>query len=522
MAPDAKMNRHLFQLRRGVLMRTEILRKVLIVGGGTSGWMSAAVLLHSLGTSYQIQLIESDEISTIGVGEATIPSIIDFNALIAIDENEFMRETQATFKLGIQFRNWGALGDFYTHGFGTMGQDTGRVDFYHYWLKMYQAGKVDRLDDYSINLLACEHNKFTRASTQVANSPLAHVRHAFHFDAGRYAAYLRKYSEKLGVKRTEGKITSVQTDPQNGFVSSVTMQNGDVHAADLFIDCSGFRGLLIEQTLHAGYDDWSHWLPCDSALAVPCESVSPLLPYTRSTAHAAGWQWRIPLQSRIGNGHVYCSKFMSQDEASSILMGNLDGKALAEPRLIRFVTGKRKKFWDRNVVSIGLASGFMEPLESTSIHLIQQGIVRLVEMFPNQGFHQADIDEYNRQVTTDFEQIRDFIILHYHATRRTDSPFWNYCRTMDIPDSLKSRIALFASNGRIVHMNGELFSQPSWLQVMFGQGIKPQGHHPLTDNASDEAITKMMANVKTVMHGVVKQMPTHAQFIERNCQAAPV
>jgi tryptophan halogenase len=491
----------------------------MIVGGGTAGWMSAAVLLHTLGKHYQIQLIESDEISTVGVGEATIPSIISFNALIGIDENEFMRETQATFKLGIEFKNWGRQGDSYIHGFGSMGFDTGLVNFHHYWLKMHQAGLADRLDDYSVNLLACEHNKFTRANPANPNSPLAHIRHAFHFDAGLYARYLRKYCEKLGVQRTEGKITTVQTHPETGFVSSVTMENGDVHVADLFIDCSGFRGLLIEQTLQTGYDDWSHWLPCDSALAVPCESVSPLLPYTRSTARSAGWQWRIPLQSRIGNGHVYSSQFMSQDQAAALLLGNLDGKALADPRLIRFVTGKRKKFWNKNVVAIGLASGFMEPLESTSIHLIQQGIVRLTELFPNQGFRQADIDEYNRQCTAEFEQVRDFIILHYHATQRTDSDFWNYCRTMDIPDSLKHKVELFSANGRIHQTNGELFGESSWLQVMFGQHIKPQGYHPLVDNTAPEAIAKMMANVKLVTQSVVNTMPTHQDYIAQHCKA---
>jgi tryptophan halogenase len=502
-------------------MRENCLKKILIVGGGTSGWMSAAVLLHSLGKNYQIQLIESDEISTVGVGEATIPSIIKFNDLIGIDEDEFMRQTQATFKLGIQFRNWGAQGDSYIHGFGSMGRKTGLVDFHHYWLKAWQAGQVDRLDDYSINLLACEKNRFTRADMKNLSSPLADIRHAFHFDAGLFAKYLRGYSEKFGVTRTEGKITSVQTHPETGFVTSVTMENGDVHAADLFIDCSGFRGLLIEQTLHTGYDDWSHWLPCDSALAVPCESVTPLLPYTRSTAHSAGWQWRIPLQSRIGNGHVFCSRYMSQDEATSILLSNLDGQALAEPRLIRFVTGKRKKFWNKNVVAIGLASGFIEPLESTSIHLIQQGIVRLIELFPNRGFLQGDIDEYNRQSETEFEQVRDFIVLHYHATQRDDSAFWNYCRSMDVPDSLKHKIELFASNGRFFRQNDELFNETSWAQVMLGQGIRPQGYHPLVDNTADEPIYKMLANVKAVMHGVVDRMPTHAQYIADHCKAAP-
>jgi tryptophan halogenase len=501
-------------------MRENCLKKVLIVGGGTSGWMSAAVLLHSLGKNYEIQLIESDEISTVGVGEATIPSIIKFNALIGIDEDEFMRQTQATFKLGIQFKNWGGLKESYIHGFGSMGRKTGLVDFHHYWLKSHQAGKAKRFDDYSINLLACEHNKFSRANMENLNSPLADMRHAFHFDAGLFARYLRTYSEKLGVTRTEGKIVKVNTHSETGFVTSLTMANGDVHAADLFIDCSGFRGLLIEQTLHTGYDDWSHWLPCDSALAVPCTSVSPLLPYTRATAHSAGWQWRIPLQSRIGNGHVYSSKFMGQDEATAILLNNLDGKALADPRLIRFVSGKRKKLWNKNVVAIGLASGFIEPLESTSIHLIQQGIVRLIELFPNTGFHQADIDEYNRQAQTEFEQIRDFIILHYHTTQRTDSEFWRYCRNMDVPDTLKHKIELFSSNGRFFHKNDELFGDASWVQVMFGQGITPLGYHPLIENTADEPIFRMMDNVKAVMQGVVKQMPSHEQYIAAHCKAS--
>lgn len=503
-------------------MGSNTIKKVLIVGGGTAGWMCASVLLHTLSKHYEIQLIESDEISTVGVGEATIPSILNFNALLGIEENEFMRKTQATFKLGIQFKNWGTLGGTYIHGFGGMAIDTGLVDFHHYWLKMFQDGKVSQLDDYSVNLLACKFNKFTRADAAKVNTPQAQIRHAFHFDAGLYAKFLREYSEKLGVRRTEGKITSVSQHPESGFVTSVNMENGDVHEADLFVDCSGFRGLLIEQTLHTGYDDWSHWLPCDSALAVPCESVSPLVPYTRSTAHGAGWQWRIPLQSRIGNGHVFSSRFMSQDEASAILLSNLDGPALADPRLIRFTTGKRKKFWNKNVVAIGLASGFMEPLESTSIHLIQRGIVRLTEFFPNQGFNSADIDEFNRQSATEFEQIRDFIILHYHAAQRTDSEFWRYCSTMDIPESLKHKIELFRSNGRVFQKNNETFGVSSWFQVMFGQGIQPLGYHPLVDNTTETQIANMLVNVKSVMNVAVKQMPTHETFVAQHCKAAPL
>lgn len=500
----------------------ENISKVMIVGGGTAGWMTAAYLTQALGGKTIIQLVESDDISTVGVGEATIPPINNFNLALGINENEFIKATQATFKLGIQFNNWGALGDSYIHGFGKLGQNTGFVGFQYYWMKMLQTGKVDNMDDYSINLLACKHNKFRRASYEIKNSPLEDIGHAFHFDAGLYAKFLRAYAEKRGVKRNEGKIESVQQHPETGFVTSVTMQNGDVHAADLFIDCSGFRGLLIEQTLQTGFDDWSHWLPMNRAWAVPCESVSPLTPYTRSTAHSAGWQWRIPLQHRTGNGHVFCNDYMSEDEACSILMNNLDGKAWAEPRLLKFTTGKRKKFWNKNVISIGLSSGFMEPIESTSIHLIQKGVARLGAYFPNKGFDQIDIDEFNRLSALEFEQIRDFIILHYHATKRDDAPLWNYVRNMSIPETLQRKIDLFQSNGRIFEERDELFGWLSWLQVMYGQGLRAKGYHPLVDTKSDEKIEQMMADVKRVMHGVVNLMPTHEQFIADNCKAPPM
>lgn len=500
-------------------MNNRCIRKVLIVGGGTAGWMTAAFLSQALGKDITIQLVESDAISTIGVGEATIPPINNFNSALGIDEDEFVKATQATFKLGVQFRNWGAIGDEYTHGFGSIGHTTGVVDFHHYWLKMFQAGKVDRIDDYSINLLACEKNKFMRATDQYPNSPLKDIGHAFHFDAGLYAKYLRGYAEEHGVLRTEGRILGVQQDPESGFVTSVTMENGDVHAADLFVDCSGFRALLIEQALHTGYEDWGHWLPCNRAMAVPCESVSPITNYTRATAHSAGWQWRIALQSRIGNGHVYCSQYISDDEAAAVLMSNLDGKPLGEPRPIAFAAGRRKQFWNKNVVAIGLSSGFIEPLESTTIHLIQKGVSRLVSLFPNQGFSQADIDEFNRQSVIEIEQVRDFVILHFHATQRTDSDFWNYCRTMSIPDSLSRKIELFRSNGRIYRDNNELFAETSWFEVMLGQHIVPRGYHPLVDGKSDELVLKMLADVKRVMHGVVDLMPTHEAFIEQNCKA---
>jgi len=503
-------------------MVPERVKRVLIVGGGTAGWMAASFLSQALGKGIRIEVVESDEISTVGVGEATIPPINNFNTALGIDEDEFVKATQASFKLGIQFKNWGALGDTYIHGFGSMGHTTGVVDFHHYWLKMFQEGKVDRTDDYSINLLACEKNKFLRATDKYPNSPLADIGHAFHFDAGLYARFLRGYSEQHGVVRTEGKITSVQQHPESGFLTSVTLESGAVIEADLFVDCSGFRGLLIEQTLKTGYHDWSHWLPVNRAMAVPCESVSPLTPYTRSTARGAGWQWRIPLQNRIGNGHVYCSEYISDDEAASVLLANLDGKALADPRPLRFTTGMRKQFWNKNVVAIGLSSGFMEPLESTSIHLIQKGISRLVSFFPDKGFEQADIDEFNRQSRVEFEQIRDFIILHYTATTRDDTPFWNYVRTMPIPDTLRQKIDLFKSNGRLFRINNELFTEVSWFEVMFGQGIRPKGYHPLVDAKPAELIERMVADVKRVMHGVVDLMPTHEAFIAQNCKAEPL
>jgi tryptophan halogenase len=495
------------------------LKKVMIVGVGTAGWMTAAFLAQSVGKHIEIQLIESDEIGIVGVGEATIPPINNFNRALEIDEDEFIKATQASFKLGIQFVNWGALGDRYIHGFGTMGHNTGVVDFPHFWLKGWQAGKVGPIDEYSINLLACVKNKFMRASTEVQNSPINDIGHAFHFDASLYAKYLRGYSEKLGVRRTEGKIKEVLQHPETGFISGVRLESGELHEAELFVDCSGFRGLLIGQTLGVGLEDWSHWLPCDRAMAVPCESVSPLTPYTRSTARQAGWQWRIPLQHRIGNGHVYCSQYISDDEAAATLLSNLDGQALADPRPLRFKACMRDKAWHKNVVAIGLAGGFLEPLESTSIHLIQKGISRLVSMFPDTGFAEVDQDEYNRQSRLEWEPIRDFIVLHYHATKRNDTPFWDYCRNMPIPESLQRKIDLFRANGRIYRDNGELFGEVSWFQVMFGQHIRPERYHALVDAKSEELVMRMLDDVRNVMNRVVDRMPTHEEFIAKHCKA---
>jgi tryptophan halogenase len=497
------------------------IRNIVIAGGGTAGWMAAAAFAKVLGPRWSVTLVESEEIGTVGVGEATIPVIHVYNNALELDENEFMRETSATFKLGIEFRNWGRLGDSYIHGFGPLGPDIGITKFHHYWLKMRAAGQAASLEDYSINISASRANKMMRAQKELGASPLAEIAHAYHFDAGLYAAFLRRYAEQRGVKRIEGKIRSVATRADSGFVESITLESGQCIAGDLFIDCTGFRGLLIEQTLKTGYEDWTHWLPCDRAWAVPCTSVEPLLPYTRATAHGAGWQWRIPLQHRIGNGHVFASSFIKEQDAADLLMRRLDGQPLAEPRMLKFVTGKRKKLWNKNVVAVGLASGFMEPLESTSIHLIQTTVSRLASLFPDQGFNETDIDEFNRQSDFEFERIRDFLILHYHATERSDTEFWNYCRTMSIPDTLRHKMELWRSNARVFRENAELFSEISWVEVFLGQNLVPRSYHPLVDALEEERIANFLDNVRSTIKRCVEVMPTHAAYVAQQCAIDP-
>jgi tryptophan halogenase len=501
-------------------MTNPAVRNIVIVGGGTAGWMTAAALSKMLGNAYSIRLVESDEIGTIGVGEATIPHINEFNRALGIDEDAFLRATQGTFKLGIEFVNWGKLGDRYIHGFGRVGQASDALPFHHFWLRMAKLGRAEPLEAYSINTAAPRHNKFMRARTDMVGSPLGDIAHAFHFDAGLYARYLRDYAEQRGVARTEGKIAQVlQRDP-DGYITAVVLEDGERIGGDFFIDCSGMRGVLIEKTLQSGYEDWSHWLPCDRAIAVPCASTDTLFPMTRSTAHSAGWQWRIPLQHRIGNGHVYSSRFMEKDEATGILMRNLDGAALAEPRHLTFQTGRRKQCWSHNCVAVGLASGFLEPLESTSIHMIQTAISRIANFFPHAGFDAADIAEYNRQTQWEYENIRDFLVLHYKQTARNDSAFWNYCRTMPVPDSLQQKIDLFQSNGRIYPKKDELFSETSWLQVMVGQGIRPNGYHPFADLRPESEVAAYLGNVAKVISQCVKAMPTQSDFIAAHCAAS--
>ena len=494
---------------------------IVIVGGGTAGWMTAAAMSRLLPAGHRIRLVESDQISTIGVGEATIPSIRAFNQLLGLDEDEFMRQTQASFKLGIEFVNWGRQGDSYIHGFGQIGRDQTLAKFYQYWLKMYQLGEAAELGEFSINTLAPRHGKFMRPPADMPNSPLADIAYAFHFDAGLYAKYLRAVSEKQGVRRSEGRIlgTELRAD---GFIDALVMQDGERITGDLFIDCSGLAGLLIEKALHAGFEDWSHWLPADSAIAVPCVSDGSLAPFTRSTAHKAGWQWRIPLQHRTGNGHVFSSKFISADEAQAVLMANLEGEALAEPRLIRFTTGKRKQAWKHNCVAIGLAGGFMEPLESTSIHMVQTAVMRLIACFPDRSFNQADIDLFNAQSDEEYERIRDFLIMHYRVNQRVGMPFWDTCRTMELPPAVRQRIELYQSHGRIFRKGDELFADASWLQVMHGQGLRARSYHPLVDQRSKEDIGAFLGAVRKTIAACVEAMPGHAEYIAQMCPAPAV
>jgi tryptophan halogenase len=495
------------------------MKNIVIVGGGAAGWMTASLLAHFMrGGPTAITLVESEEIGIVGVGEATIPSIQEFNRALGLDEREFLRKTKASFKLGIEFVNWARLGDRYFHQFGFHGdrynEHVDTVYLHHYLLKLWRQGDDSALEDYCSEAVAARMGRFTWPSREAppARPPL---RYAFQFDAALYAEYLRGIAEKLGVTRIEGKITSVDQRSEDGFIEAVVMENGTRVEGDFFVDCSGFRGLLIEQTLQAGFEDWSHWLPCDRAVAVPCEGLETITPYTRATAQDAGWQWRIPLQHRIGNGHVYSSSFISDDEAAATLLQNLDGRQLADPRFLRFTAGRRKKLMHKNVAAIGLASGFLEPLESTSIHLIQSGIFRLLNLLPLDHHDPATEDEYNRLGIEEYEQIRDFIILHYCATERTDTPFWNQMRTMELPDSLRHRIAVFKSRGRVARHVGQLFLEPSWVAVFLGQRIIPEEYHPLLKGVPAAGIAASMAQTRKQIRETVEKMPSHRDFLDR-------
>jgi tryptophan 7-halogenase len=487
-------------------------RRIVIAGGGTAGWMVAAAISKTLGKVLDIKLIESDEIGTVGVGEATIPPLVSFNRLLNIGEQEFMAATQATFKLGIQFENWKDVSQNYIHSFGTTGKDHWTAGFQHFWLKGRARRLAGDYGDYCLELKASLESKFAHLPNQGMN-------YAFHIDAGLYAKFLRRFAEGYGAKRIEGKIVEVPIDGVTGNIKAVKLDSGELIEGDLFIDCTGFRGLLIGNALHVGYEDWSHWLFCDSAVALQTRPVGPAIPYTRSIAHESGWQWRIPLQHRVGNGMVYCSKYISDDLAKQQLLGNIAGEVLTDPRVIRFRPGQRLKSWKKNCIAIGLSSGFIEPLESTSIHLIQRGITRLMQMFPSAGIRQSDIDEYNQQTWQEIEYIRDFIVLHYHVTDREDSPFWRACKGMEIPASLAHRIKLFRETGRVFRAPNELFAENSWIQVMLGQGMYPEAHHPAADLMGDAELSGFLNDIKMSIDKTVAQLPPHQAYVEQYCPA---
>jgi tryptophan 7-halogenase len=495
------------------------IRRISIIGGGTAGWMTAAAFAKVLGHDYAtITLVESDAIGTVGVGEATIPQINIFNRMLGIDENDFVRRTKGSFKLGIEFVDWARKGHSYFHPFGKFGLDMEGVSFHAYWLRLHQIGLAPDIGDYSLQAKAAEMGKFMRP-IDAGNSPLSQIAYAFHFDAGLYALFLREHAEARGVVRHEGKVIDVIQRSSDGFVEAVQLADGSRVEADLFIDCSGFQGLLIEQTLKAGYQDWSNWLPCNRAVAVPCVGSDDIPPFTRSTAREAGWQWRIPLQHRVGNGYVYCSEYLSDDEAAGTLLANLGGEALAEPRFLKFTTGHRKKYWDKNVVAIGLSSGFMEPLESTSIHMIQSGIAQLLANFPDMAFNPIDAARYNRIIRTESQEIRDFLVLHYKATERDDSPFWDYCRNMPVPDRLVEKIQIFENSGRTFRENEELFNDTSWFAVMAGQGLRPRTYDPVANLMPLDRAKERLAEIKSAVAASADYMPKHRDYINTNCAA---
>jgi tryptophan halogenase len=501
------------------------IRRVVIVGGGTAGWMTAAALARVLGQKpgLEIILVESDEIGTVGVGESTIPQITLFNAMLGIDEPEFVRETHATYKMGIEFVDWTRIGDRFVHPFGFYGLDMMGVEFHHFWLKGRTLGDTTPLADYSLAITGAKASRFAHPRPDLPNSPLSKIGYAFQFDAGLYARFLRRRAEAGGVRRVEGRIVDVAKTGESGLVEAVVLQSGERVEGDLFVDCSGFRGLLIEAAMGSGFEDWTSWLPCDRAFAVPCESNGDRQPMTRATARGAGWQWRIPLQHRTGNGYVYSSAHLSDDEAAATLLANLDGAPLADPKPLRFTAGHRKRAWIGNVVALGLAGGFLEPLESTSIHLVQSGIARLLALWPTRAFDQVEIDRFNMETEREYTDIRDFLVLHYRASERDDTPFWDYCRVLPAPPGLAEKLAMFRSNGRIFREHNELFTETSWLAVLVGKGITPGGYHPAADVMPDSETLDRLRHIRQVVRETAAAMPLQEDYLrDIGCDLTPL
>jgi tryptophan 7-halogenase len=492
-------------------MTTPQVKKVVIAGGGTAGWIAAAALSQQLGRLIDITLVESEEIGTIGVGESTVPPMRVFHQLLGIDEQEFMRAVAATFKLGIWFEDWGQIGDRYIHPFGRHGKPTWLCEFHHFWLHGLRNGMNSELGEYCVEWLAAREGRF-------ATSRESDINYAFHIDAALYAKFLRRFAEGFGVRRVEGKIKSVRQNAATGFIEALQLHSGEALEGDLFIDCTGFRGLLIEQTLHTGFEDWLHWLPCDSAVAVQTEATSAPNPYTVAIAHEAGWRWRIPLQHRVGNGLVYCSRYLSDDDAKQKLLQAVSGNALRPPFFLKFRPGRRLQTWNKNCVSLGLASGFVEPLESTAIHMIMTAVTRLMQLFPFDGVRQTFVDQYNDETRAEIEKVRDFIVLHYHTTDRDDTPFWRYCKNMEIPESLTRRIELFKEGGHAYQADGELFRVDSWTQVLLGQGVVPKHYHPSARLLPDNELRQVLNGLKAQVSQTVAKLPKHLDFINSYCR----
>lgn len=488
------------------------IRRIVIAGGGTAGWMAAAAIARTLGRVVELTLVESEAIGTIGVGESTIPPLVTYNRLLGINEADFMRATNATFKLGIQFDDWKAIGHGYFHSFGLTGTDHWSAGFQHFWLHGLTKGHEKSYDDYCLELIAARQGKFSHL-------PDDRMSYAYQLDSALYAKFLRGLAEEAGSTRVEGKIGHVELNSDTGDIAALILESGTRIEGDLFVDCTGFRALLMGEALGVGHDDWTHWLPCDSAIALQTQSVGPAVPYTRAMAHDAGWQWRIPLQHRVGNGIVFSSKHLDREAALERLLGNVEGEVLTPPNFLRFAAGARHKQWHRNCIAVGLAGGFMEPLESTAIHLIQRAVLRLIRMLPMREISERDVAEFNDQQMTDMVQIRDFLILHYKATERRDSDFWRYCAAMPIPDTLDQKIELFRETGRVFRKNEELFVENSWVQVMMGQGIMPQAYHPIAEKLSDAELDKLLANIRDTVSRTVASLPEHTAYLSRYCGA---
>jgi tryptophan 7-halogenase len=495
------------------------IRTVAVVGGGTAGWLAASVLARVFPAGPSITVVESPEIGTIGVGEATIPPFMELLRLLEIDETDFVRRTAATYKLGIRYRDWRRIGHDYWHPFGTFGTTIDRRPFFHHWQKAKAAGRTPRVVDYSLCVALGMENKF-RFPAPAARGSAAGIRYALHFDAGLVAGYLRDYAQKRGVTRLERTVVTA-TQRADGFIDELVFADGGRLSADLYIDCSGFRGVLIEQVLETGYIDWHDLLPCDRAVAVPTRIAGPRPPYTQATARRAGWQWRIPLQHRIGNGYVYSSRHSSDTAALEDLLGQI-GEPLAEPRLLKFTAGRRRRFWSRNCVALGLSSGFLEPLESTSIQLVVSGLYNLLDHFPDRRFDEANTDSYNAELTEEMERIRDFLVLHYCLNQREDAPLWQECRAARLPDSLEQRIALYRGTGRIRPGPRELFTDLSWFFIFEGLGVDPASLDPLIDEASFARSWPVMLAIRADIEREMRAAPSHDSHFASGSAVSPV